>query len=181
MNLEILKIIISAAIPLVLFYFGYRFERNQSRKERRHNARIQFELEATFFGPQQGQYIVEIVVVLHNKGLVRNIIDELNLKALGIENDTAIELRKKDKKEKKLELLANFSKELIATDMLQKRNEKDSFFVEPGVVQKFTYVARIPDKIRFILVTSSFKYHDKSEHSAKRIFEVKPHKAPDKK
>jgi hypothetical protein len=172
MDIEHIKLIVSASIPVALFYFGYRFERNQNRKERRHESRIQFELEANFFGPQKGHHLVELVVVLHNKGMVRNVIDELKFKVLGIEKGAVIQLRSNKMNPKKLELMANFPTELLATDILQKKNEEDAFFVEPGVLQKFTYIARIPEKIRFILVMASFKYHNKSEHSAKRVFEL---------
>lgn len=52
-------------------------------------------------------------------------------------------------------------------------DEKKEWFAEPRIVQKFSYVARIPEEIRFILVRSSFKYHEDSTHSAQKVFELK--------
>lgn len=190
MGLETLKIIFSAAIPLVLFYFGYRFERNQNRKEGKHRTRIQFELEAVFFGPQEGFYVAEVTMLLHNKGLVRNIVKSLNLEILGIKAGAEInEFEKKselkvhglkkafDMTEFQKKSIAEFPVDIVKTSI---RHEKGKFFVEPSITQQFTHVARVQEDIRFILVRSSFKYHNNSEHTAQKVFEVDPKKVLDK-
>ena len=49
---DIIKTAITASIPSVILYVGYRIERRQNRMEGKHRTRIQFELEAISFGPQ---------------------------------------------------------------------------------------------------------------------------------
>lgn len=183
MNLETINTLIAATIPLLIIYVGYRLERRhksdqeakqkeQDTLERKHKDRIQFELDGKVFGPQKGTYIAEITVILHNKGLIRNVVNELHLNVRGIEDGTDIELFRNGEQQGNIDALIKFPVRIIDADMLQKRNEKDGFFVEPGVIQKFTYVARIPDNFRFILVRSGFKYHEKSKHSVQKVFEL---------
>lgn len=175
---------IGASIPILIFYLGYLIKRRQDRKEGKHRNRIQFELEAISFGPQKGYYIVEVTMLLLNEGLVRNKINELLLIIKGIEEseDIGLFMNKKDLKlvdKRDIKSIANFPKEIVKTNVLKKKGEENEtkkekeWFVEPGVVQRFTYVARIPENIRFILVRSKFKYHEKSEHSAQKVFELR--------
>ncbi len=192
---EIINTAIAATIPLLILYFGHRLDKRkreeqeakeaeQNNIERKHIARIQFELAAVFRGPQAGHYIAEVTMILHNKGLVRNVIDKLQLKVLGIKQDAKIELLEREDQEQAvegkddqliIETVAKFPETFVDTNMLE---NKGSFFVEPGVAQQFTYVARIPEDIRFILVRSKFYYHEKSEHTAQKVFDVNPYKAP---
>lgn len=186
---EIVNTTIAATIPLLILYFGHRLDKRkreeqavkqaeQDKIERKHKARIQFELSAIFLGPQAGHYIAEVTIILHNKGLVRNVIDNLHLKVLGIKKDAKIELLERkdqqhinDGKDEQMAIdsVAKFPEMFVNMNMLE---NKGSFFVEPGVVQQFSYVARIPEDIRFIVVRSSFKYHETSKHSAQKVFEL---------
>lgn len=197
--IAIINTAIAATIPLLILYFGHRLDKRKREEleakqkelkakeeakqaeldkiERIHADRIQFELAAHFFGPQNGYYIVEIIMVLTNKGLVRKKLNELLITIKGIEKNTDIGLF--------LDLkspinIADFPVEIVKANVLEKKvnknkdkeDEKKEWFVEPGIVQEFTYVARIPENIRFILVRSRFKYHENSEHSAQRMFEL---------
>ncbi|MDR8392228.1 hypothetical protein NC796_13830 [Aliifodinibius sp. S!AR15-10] len=88
--LNIINTLIAATISLLILYFGHRLDKRrreeqvakqkelsakeeakQAEQNRLHADRIQFELAANYFGPQNGHYIVEIIMVLTNKGLVR--------------------------------------------------------------------------------------------------------------
>ncbi|MDR8392227.1 hypothetical protein NC796_13825 [Aliifodinibius sp. S!AR15-10] len=77
--------------------------------------------------------------------------------------------------------IAGFPEEIVKTNVLEKKvkeNDKEGYekrewFVEPGIVQKFSYVTRIPEDIRFILVRSGFNYHESSTHSTQKVFELK--------
>ena len=228
---ETINIIIAAVIPL---FIGYLIERRYNIIERRHYVRIQFELEAKLFGPQKGNYIAELTVILNNKGLVRHKIDALHLEVLGIEHEKEIEVFKKEiesiKKKAVLNSVASFLDKILKTNMVQNKEKKiedderknldekvnspdkilktnilqnkekkigkntdekanfpdeivksnmlknkGTFFVEPRVVQRFSYVTIIPEETRFILVRSSFEYHKKSKHSAQKMFEIKSH------
>jgi len=252
---DIIKTAIGASIPILIFYLGYLIKRRQDKIEGKHRNRIQFELEATSFGPQKGHYITAIKILMQNQGLVRKEINELQLSIRGIEKNKEIGLFKKedqkpkeikkksivdssnklvntkllasnsnkndnmDKKTKK-ESVANFPIKLVNTNVLTRKSnkkenaeketkkksiadfliklvktkllakkvsenekkkdkskktkkKKEVWFIEPGVAQKFTYVARIPENIRFVLVGSSFEYRKGLDHTAQKVFEIK--------
>ncbi len=174
---DILNTAIGASIPVLIFYWGYLIKRRQDKIEGKHRNRIQFELEANSFGPQNGHFIVEINIVLANEGLVRNKLEELLLTIKGIDVNKNIGLFQN------IDFpinIAEFPEKIVKTNVLKKvgnsekkkGDDKKKWFVEPGVVQRFTYVARIPEHIRFILVRSGFKYHETSRHSAQKVFEL---------
>lgn len=179
---DIIKTAIGASIPILLFYLGYLIKRRQDTREGKHRNRIQFELEQMVFGPQKGFYMVEISMLLHNQGLVRTKLNGLFLTVKGIEQDTEIVLFKDLKTPVSM---AHFPIDIISTNVLEKKyakneekppeetTKKKEWFVEPGIAQRFSYVARIPETVRFILVRSSFKYHKNSEHSVQKVFELK--------
>jgi len=158
---------ITVILALLAMYIAYYIER-------KYKARIQFHLEANCFAAQQGYYIVEVVVIINNKGLVRHVIDTLDLKIFGIKPGKNIELRKKEG----IHSAVNFPELFVDANILK---NKGKLFIEPGVVQQITYIARIPEDIRLIFVKSSFKYHKNSTHSAQKIFELSGEcKSPDK-
>lgn len=184
MELDTINTLIAATIPLIILFIGYRLERqhknNKEAKqkeqdilERKHKARIQYELDGRIFGPHMGRYIAEISVILHNKGLIRNIINELHLTVRTIDKDAEPGLFIPNEQKGNINLTTKFPNKIIDTDMLWKKNENDGFFVEPGIEQRFTYIASIPENTRFILVRSSFRYHEKSKHSVQRVFDLK--------
>lgn len=180
MIFEIIKIALGASIPLLVFYFGKRWEQRQHEIERRHKLRIQFELEAEFFGPQRGYYVTEISMILNNHGHVRTKLNELLLTVKGIEADSTISLL--GEKGPPISM-ADFPSLFVNTNVLIKLEDllnppengqlnTKEWFVEPGISQRFSYIVRIPESISFILVRSKFKYHFNSEHSAQKVFEV---------
>ena len=193
MKQEIIITAIGASIPLLIFYLGYLIKRRQDKIEGKHRNRIQFELEAKFFGPQKGHYIAEITMLLSNEGLVRKEIHELPLRIKGIKREKEIGQFEADNYP--AEFIADFPEDLVKANVLkrkvkgneknkdeiksdgknnkEKKKKKDAWLVEPGIVQQFTYVVRIPEDIRFILVRSSFEYHENSTHSAQKVFELK--------
>jgi hypothetical protein len=111
-EIEIINTAIAATIPLLILFFGHRLDkRKREEQEAKQNElkakkeakkaeqnkrlladRIQFELAAHYFGPQNGYYIVEIIMVLTNKGLARKKLNELLLTIKGIEANTNIGL-----------------------------------------------------------------------------------------
>ena len=56
-------------------------------------------------------------------------------------------------------------------DVMYKR-KYSSIFVEPGVTQKLTFVARVPAEVRFILARAQFRYDIRHTHSTERVFEM---------
>ena len=190
-NLNLINTLIGATIPLVIVYLGIRLERQRNRIERKHEYRMQFDLECKVLGPQAGHYILDISAILHNKGLVRLVIDSLRLKIRGIEQEQNIELFEEYSDEGAKNLIAEFPAELVNANMLQAlkiENESKNinsenqmekgYFVEPGVEQRFSYIARIPERISFVLIRAQFEYDRKqnskrlSEHTAQIVLQI---------
>ena len=178
---EILKILLGIAVPLAVFYLGYLVENVRNKIERKHKSRIQFEIEGRFLGPQAGYYILDLSVILHNKGLVRLVIKELNLRVRGINQNEDIATFDEYNRDGVVNNIAVFPKEIVRADMLQTKTTESSddekgYFVEPGVEQRFSYVARIPEDISFVLARAYFDYGSnpkrKPKHSAQTIFET---------
>ena len=78
-NLEMVKLFSSIITPIVIAFLGFIFhsrlkEIDQAREEqrikleRRHEFRIQFNVEANFIGGQEGSCIMELLAVLENQG-----------------------------------------------------------------------------------------------------------------
>ena len=159
---------------------GFLVNRRINLIERRHESRIQFNVDANFIGVQKKYCITEILIILENQGFTKFTLDAIRLKVQGIHVEEEIILFQKNYETKHIDSIVEFPQDLINTNMLARMKkdqkgepEKIAHFLEPGVVQRFTYIAAIPKDTRFILVTASFKYHEKSEHTAKRVFEVK--------
>lgn len=192
MDIEVVSLIVSASIPLILFYFGRKIQDYQNVIERRHKPRIQFDLEMNLFGPQGEYYLAEIFAVLQNKGLVEKEFHQITLEVLGVEKESEIELfvkttlkdeKEEDKKKEKentiikgkkanKDALVGFPEIIVKSNFLNPSKKTDKYLVEPGVVQKVSYVARIPVNLSFVLVRASFNYHSKSLHQAQRLFKL---------
>lgn len=181
-TLNVINTFANIAIPILILFGGYLLNRRRQIMERADKHRIQLDIEADTFGPQQGNYLVELVVTLDNKGMTRMEIDNINLEVLGICNGENINLLDESDEDNQKKLKAEFPKILVKANMLQpnennisgvkKEISKVKYFVEPSVNQRFSYVVRIPEVIRFILFRVSFKYQKNSEHSAQRVFEL---------
>jgi hypothetical protein len=64
----------------------------------------------------------------------------------------------------------NFPEELIDERDVLLSMKYGHIFVEPGVEQVITFVASVPETIRFILARAEFEYSDKRTHSSERVF-----------
>jgi len=63
----------------------YRFS-----KENPLRRRIEFGMDATFFGPQQNEYLASFTITANNKGNVEHRFSEIRLRILGIKADEAL-------------------------------------------------------------------------------------------
>ncbi len=137
------------------------------RREAR--AKIQFSLELNALGKLDDRLIVEAVAVVENKGLVRHKVSDfrfdLHYLAEGakvIDGDERINFQV-------LFQPAVRKKYWIPADWI-------NTFVDPGVLQRYTYVTSLPGDAAFALLYAQFKYPDaESEfHTAQKVFCVRP-------
>ncbi len=197
-SLAIAKLITSLLIPLVIVILGYYFNRRlkqtnqnngdrhrqeleakeQERNdlERRYKYRIEFSLDATIIGVQDGFYLLEFTTTINNKSLLQKKYTDITLRVLGIEENSNIKLwlaKNIDKETGELKeqqtSRINFPVEIVKENILPPF--WSNIFIEPGVKQDVTFTTRIPKNISYILATVKFKYKNiPKPHTAERIF-----------
>jgi hypothetical protein len=154
-----LVIVLAAAV------WGYfRF-----RKERTHNPRVEFSIDATIFPAQEATRLVEFRLLANNKGSVVHRFRSIKLRVRGISAGTAIaQCGCRGAR-------TSFPEKLIDDEEVIYKAKYDHIFVEPGVEQTITYCTAIPAEMAFIVAHVKF-FYDKEElwpHSAERVFAVK--------
>ena len=176
-TLETIKMIIPLVTPFVIVLLTFYLKHIYDRKERRYKHRIEFTLNATVIGTQKDCYLVEFIVTINNKSLVKKDFTEIPLRVRGIEENTAIELlsaKKKDTKTKKVIETKQTSRIKFPIPIVDE-NILPPFwknaFVEPGIKQDITFITPIPQNITFILATAKFSYQGiPKPHTAERMF-----------
>lgn len=163
-----MKILFDVAIPLIqlLVVLGgvawaiYRF-----RAEAPHNPRIEFDIQASFLGPQLNYFPTEIIVVAHNKGLRLRKFESIELRVRGIPDNHPIE-----------EWRGNEPRLYLPDKVFSKAEmvfrKFGHLFVEPGVSQQITFFARVPTRYRFVSIRAEFRYDHTRTHSAERLFKT---------
>ncbi len=197
-TLEIVNIIISLSIPIMVAYLGYLFslrlklidQKNDERHqqalelkkqevdelERIHKARIEFSINRRFHGNQKKMNLVEFVVTINNKSLIRYEFQVIKLRVLGIKKDDDIEFWTATKKNNETgELIKKVTKRVKFPEKILEENivPWNYIFVEPGVKQELTYATLIAENIHYILVSVEFYYDANTPHTAERMFELK--------
>lgn len=154
----------------ILFGAGWAYFR--LRKERSHEPHVEFTIDCLFYGPQKGEYIVEVLLIIHNKGLVQHKFFDMFLQLRGIKAKGRLSYSKKD------DFRLDFP--LILVDEVNLLPENyNFFFVEPGISQPFTYATKIPATIKYVLTSGMF-YYDRDRRLVHRIERVFPVKATKK-
>lgn len=153
-----LAVVVTAAI------WGYfRF-----RKERTHNPRVEFSVDATIFPPQEGTRLVEFRILVNNKGAVIHRFQSIKLRVRGIPTGAAITNWETH------EPRAYFPEALIKGAEVIHKEKYDHIFVEPGVEQTIAYCTIVPASMAFISAHVAFHYDEEKfwPHSAERVFAV---------
>jgi hypothetical protein len=149
-----------AAIIIGGLWAYFRF-----RREDTHSPKVSFDLEATFFPAEGEAGFAEFLMVIDNKGLVKHKFRKINLRVRGLtKTDTIKPWRDSQRVE--------FTQKIIDDADVLYKDKYGSIFVEPGVTQKLTFVARVPSNIRFVLARAEFEYSSGLTHSAERVFDV---------
>jgi len=157
--------VLIAALQLLAVIVGGIWVFFRFRREDTHVPKVAFNIEGTFFGPQQGFYLAELVMSIENKGLVKHRFDEISLRVLGIRRDAPVTLWADTQR-------VEFPEQIINDKDVMYKKKYSSIFVEPGVTQRVTYVARIPVGIRLVLARAQFQYDSHRTHSTEKVFEI---------
>jgi hypothetical protein len=166
---RLLDVILAMLQLLVVFTSGiwifFRF-----RREGTHTPRVAFDIDGKFFGPQAGFYLGEFVMSVKNDGLVRHTFTKINLRVRGVRNESPVGLWGGTQR-------VEFPEQIIDDADVMYKKKYGSIFVEPGVTQSLTFVARIPVEMRFILARAQFEYDSRRTHSAEKVFEIGLHQS----
>jgi hypothetical protein len=131
-----------------------------------HRARIEFDVDCEFLGPQSGRFVAAFSIYADNKGQVEHRFDEIRLRVRGIRRDSPLL-----DWGARAPLLA-FPEEIIARANVVPP-EFGYFFARPGVRQRVSFVTSVPSDQAFLLARVTFRYKGSSDlHTAERAFEV---------
>lgn len=147
----LLVVVSSAAFAYIRFF-----------REGTHKQRIEFDLELVDLNQVGNERIVEVGVLVENKGYVEHRFDQIHLKIRGIEGNS--ELGELEGYEPRLK----FPLELHTADLIIEKDEY--YFVRPKVKQRFPLTVKIPASVSHLLIGAEFLYSDGDFHKAERAF-----------
>ncbi|HBS85703.1 MAG: hypothetical protein A2W91_13640 [Bacteroidetes bacterium GWF2_38_335] len=171
---EVLSLL-EGSITIIAIIVGAFWTYRKFVRQRERHPKIQFDIDINFLTIQDDNIIFEICLMIENKGVVRHQIDanslSVNLRYL-LDNDK-IEHGTADYNYQTK--FTNFSP-ATNLDFNEKRllipKKWQNTFIDPGVIQKYSYVTHLPVKASCILVKSKFNYSDKDSdfHGAQKAF-----------
>jgi len=138
----------------------WAFEKWRRRDE--HFPRMFFEVSANFLGMQDGQWIIEVVALLENKGVVPLKIKSFGFLLRGLRSTSRVERGDE-----------SIRGQVLFPDVLAEGPFIPSSwaysFVYPGVKTEYNFVTTIPADVSFIRVQADFEYVSpgRSHHAAK--------------
>jgi hypothetical protein len=128
-------------------------------KQRENHALIDFTVDIVFHEFKNGYWIVELVAFLENKGKVQHRVSDFKFEVESLNNGDQVLLN---------EAFGNqvyFPNAIVSGSFLPAKSTY--FFNEPGLKNKYSFIARIPQEADVILMHSTFRYLDgKHFHSA---------------
>lgn len=154
----VFKIIQSAATGIALligaiwaFYKFYRQRENYSL--------IDFTVDVEFHSQKDDWWIVELIAYIENKGKVQHRIQDFEFELASLNANDEVTIAEQFGSQ------VYFPNILSRGSFLQKKYKY--FFNEPGLKNKYSFVARVPKDANTVLLHSWFKYLDgKHSHSA---------------
>jgi hypothetical protein len=157
--------VVLEALKLVAIVIGGLWVYFRFRRENTHSPKVSFDIEATFFPSQEDACLAEFLMVVKNSGLVKHSFKKITLRVRGISKSDTLALWGESQR-------VEFPQRIVDdADVLYSR-KYGSIFIEAGIVQKLTFVARIPADIRFVLARAEFEYQSGRTHSSERVFKV---------
>jgi endonuclease YncB( thermonuclease family) len=170
--------IIMAIATAIAFLSGGIWGIIKIKERRERHPRIEFNIALDFIGIQGNSWLAEISAFLQNKGLVRHATSEFGLKVRYIEENDPLKWGGE-----KVNYQVMIPKLIdIPEKYKDKGVRKRSFippkyvkgtYVEPGILQRYTYHVKIPRTASFVLINSRFVYPKKRRAATQsRLFAV---------
>lgn len=157
---------LQAIATIISFIIGgiWVYQRYIRQQERYPN--INFTADINVIGKQEGNWVVELIAIIENKGKAQHKMEEFDFDVYGIN------------KEDKITDDANFGGQVNFGHLIKKGSflpkKWEYFFVDPGTSAKYSFLARIPEEITFIVLHASFKYHARKDsgHTAEKTISL---------
>jgi len=137
------------------------------KQERKDVPRIEFSIECNVYGPENGDFLTEFLLIIRNRGDIQHKFNRITLRVRGIENGRP--LCHWEGYEPRLSF-----PERVLDNVNVIPKGYNYFFVEPGVVQVLTYVTKIPSSIKYVQAFALFEYDEYTPHTTERVFQMKP-------
>lgn len=154
--------IASLATTFALAVGGY-WTYSRFIKQREGFAFINFTVDINFVGMQSNWWIVELVAYLENRGKVRHEFSDLSFDLAALYASDPVDVAPQFGGQ------ALFPRSLAAGPWIP----DGEYFIEPGLRNKYSYVARVPDAASFLILHGRFSYLDQeARHSAERTVPV---------
>ena len=125
--------------------------------------RVEFNIKCRFYGPIDGDYITEFILVVGNKGFTGIKLYSLVLRARGIKRGDHFESFDGVSR-------LSFPYKIFDTNVIPLTYKY--YIIEPGVEQTITFVTRVPEEFDYILTHAKFEYDKYAPHTTERMFEV---------
>jgi hypothetical protein len=162
-NTEIVKNILTSIAILV--GGGWTFWRFVLQREG--NSKIQFNVDLKVIGVHKDKFIVEVIAMVENKGLVRHYVNDFRFDLLYLSDKQDI-----------VEGDESINKQVLFEKIVSKRYwiPPDWYysFIDAGVTQNYTYTTFLPIESKYALVFAQFKYPDRKSdfHTSQKTFAI---------
>ena len=162
-NIEVLKNVVTTLA--IIIGGGWTFWRYILQREG--HSKIQFNVDFKIIGTHKDNYLVEVIAIVENKGMVRQYINDFRFDLLDLANNQPI-VQGGDK----------INHQILFEKIIDKRYwipaGWEYSFIDAGVTQHYTYVTSLPLDAKFALVFGHFKYPDGKDafHTAQKTFPI---------
>ncbi|NVK20896.1 MAG: hypothetical protein HWD86_00100 [Kangiellaceae bacterium] len=165
--MEIFNLVLDYTDKIITLLFGVAasiWAFNKWKKREEHFPRINFKIDANIIGKKDNEYIVEVISTLENKGLVPLKISHFICNIRGLKESDKLLLGNS-----KIRGQVNFKHLIVEGPFFP--DTWDYSFVYPGVTTKYSYITKIPESMKFILIKGRFHYYKNGEshHAGKLI------------
>ena len=145
--LELLQSVAALVVLVLGAFWGYF----KWRKRREHAPRLEFTVDVNFVGLHKGQWLVEVLALVDNKGLVQHRIREFSFDLRTLDVNDPIE-----EGEKEINYQTRIPRKVKEAAWIPR--DWESTFIEPGLKTRYSYVVAVPRTAKFVLVHGKFDY-----------------------
>lgn len=165
MNLEDFEKIATIAQTLFILIGGIWVLRKYILQQERF-PNVNFTADIVFIGKQNNDWIVELVAFIENVGKAQLVIFNFDFDLNALYNGDEIE------KDDRWGNQINFPHPL--EQGFFKPSKTESFFVDPGTKAKYSYITKVSDNAKFLILHTTFAYHGRGRtaHTAEKTVMV---------